>query len=485
MPGARSVGSAACLARVATLAASVSGLVRLVSGSYVGDMVSSLLSGGWGVPGGYIAEPFEFGLVGVGAGEVPGLVREVDAGAAVMLWGLDRDVVADPEDALGFLVRVDLDREGHRPGLAGFLDCRDDVVEAFGEFVVCPSLLGEEVRERLGVLICAHRMATFTRAEGRVIATMYTARRTSSSAHTPMRARVTPRASAVCINAVSFAAEMGEVAVARATPYGEFSVRRRQLSDFLGPRFLLIRPGRGAGSGRTVTAGAFNQNVLCALTEAGLITEAEANLYEVKVGLDEISTQRLLEELGRPGSTTATAPTHRRPPVLTKSTGTTRITPNCRTRTRMIWRAIRGKPILDMTKVHTSPKALALQMGVRVRTATTPHGWSGVCGHGRRLITVRPGLAPIQLDCTLMHELGHAHFGHTGVTGKQELLANSWAAHRLIGFESLLECAVLEQTKSAVAVTLGVLLSVLDVYLQTLTMTQLQELRSAAVRWAA
>jgi hypothetical protein len=124
-------------------------------------------------------------------------------------------------------------------------------------------------------------------------------------------------------------------------------------------------------------------------------------------------------------------------------------------------------------------------MGVRVRTAVTPHGWWGVYDHPRRLITLRPGLAPIQLDCTLMHELGHAHYGHTGVSGKQELLANRWAAHRLIDFESLLECAVLEQTKGAVAATLGVLPSVLDVYLQTLTMTQLQELRSAAVRRAA
>jgi hypothetical protein len=46
-------------------------------------------------------------------------------------------------------------------------------------------------------------------------------------------------------------------------------------------------------------ARAFNQNVLHALAEAGLITEAEADLHEVKIGLDEISTQRLLEELAR------------------------------------------------------------------------------------------------------------------------------------------------------------------------------------------
>ncbi|MDN4644978.1 helix-turn-helix domain-containing protein [Arthrobacter sp. PsM3] len=46
-------------------------------------------------------------------------------------------------------------------------------------------------------------------------------------------------------------------------------------------------------------ARAFNQNVLHALAEAELITEDEADLHEVKVGLDEISTQRLLEELAR------------------------------------------------------------------------------------------------------------------------------------------------------------------------------------------
>lgn len=46
-------------------------------------------------------------------------------------------------------------------------------------------------------------------------------------------------------------------------------------------------------------ARAFNQNVLHALAEAGLITEAEADLHEVKIGLDEVSTQQLLEELAR------------------------------------------------------------------------------------------------------------------------------------------------------------------------------------------
>lgn len=46
-------------------------------------------------------------------------------------------------------------------------------------------------------------------------------------------------------------------------------------------------------------ARAFHQNVLHALAEAELITDEEADLREVKIGLDEISTQRLLEELAR------------------------------------------------------------------------------------------------------------------------------------------------------------------------------------------
>jgi transcriptional regulator with XRE-family HTH domain len=46
-------------------------------------------------------------------------------------------------------------------------------------------------------------------------------------------------------------------------------------------------------------ARAFHENVLLALAEAELITDDEADLHEVKVGLEDISTQRLLEELAR------------------------------------------------------------------------------------------------------------------------------------------------------------------------------------------
>jgi hypothetical protein len=44
-------------------------------------------------------------------------------------------------------------------------------------------------------------------------------------------------------------------------------------------------------------ARAFHQNVLLALTEAELITDEEANLHEVRIGVEDMSTRQLLEEL--------------------------------------------------------------------------------------------------------------------------------------------------------------------------------------------
>lgn len=46
-------------------------------------------------------------------------------------------------------------------------------------------------------------------------------------------------------------------------------------------------------------ARAFHQNVLHALAEAELISDTEASLHEVKIGIEDLSTQQLLEELAR------------------------------------------------------------------------------------------------------------------------------------------------------------------------------------------
>ena len=44
---------------------------------------------------------------------------------------------------------------------------------------------------------------------------------------------------------------------------------------------------------------AFNQNVLKALVESELITDDEADLHEVRIGVEDMTTQQLLEELAR------------------------------------------------------------------------------------------------------------------------------------------------------------------------------------------
>lgn len=44
-------------------------------------------------------------------------------------------------------------------------------------------------------------------------------------------------------------------------------------------------------------ARAFHQNVLLALAEAELITDEEAGLHEVRIGVEDMTTHQLLEEL--------------------------------------------------------------------------------------------------------------------------------------------------------------------------------------------
>lgn len=79
-----------------------------------------------------------------------------------------------------------------------------------------------------------------------------------------------------------------------------------------------------------------------------------------------------------------------------------------------------------------------------------------------------------------MHELGHAHYGHVGVTPKQELLANRWAAYRLIQYDELRALAGSGLSIPEVALHLGVLPEVVRVYLKTLNFAELEGLKQAA-----
>lgn len=80
-----------------------------------------------------------------------------------------------------------------------------------------------------------------------------------------------------------------------------------------------------------------------------------------------------------------------------------------------------------------------------------------------------------------MHELGHAAYGHEGVSGKQELLANRWAAHRLLTLDAVRESAGLGLSMGEVAGSLDVLPEVLKTYLQLLTLKQLSAVRESAL----
>ncbi|RRJ85947.1 hypothetical protein EG850_11210 [Gulosibacter macacae] len=51
---------------------------------------------------------------------------------------------------------------------------------------------------------------------------------------------------------------------------------------------------------------------------------------------------------------------------------------------------------------------------------------------GSDRILIRTGLTPIEERSVLTHELGHRHYGHYCSSPRAELLADRWAARRLI-----------------------------------------------------
>ena len=109
---------------------------------------------------------------------------------------------------------------------------------------------------------------------------------------------------------------------------------------------------------------------------------------------------------------------------------------------------------------------LALEVGVRVRTAPVPPGLWGLYDHAHKLITIKPGLGRSQYNYALAHELGHAHFGHHGHHPKHERIADKWAARRLINFDNLLEHSRASMDSLTVAANLGVLPEVLETYVE-------------------
>jgi hypothetical protein len=120
-------------------------------------------------------------------------------------------------------------------------------------------------------------------------------------------------------------------------------------------------------------------------------------------------------------------------------------------------------------RIQRKPDAYVRALGVTVRIGWVPVGAWGTYDAELHLITLKPGLAPLQMLCTLMHELGHAAHKHHGTSAKQEREADEWAAVRLISKRDFIDAALVEDCAVGMAHRLGVLPEVVLHYVNTLT----------------
>jgi len=122
-----------------------------------------------------------------------------------------------------------------------------------------------------------------------------------------------------------------------------------------------------------------------------------------------------------------------------------------------------------MMRMPKIPEAYARALGVHVRYGWVPDGLWGTYDADLHIITLKRGLAPTQLLCTLMHELGHAAYRHTGTTPRYEREANYWAAVRLISKQDFVDAILVDNNAVAIAHRLGVLPDVVEHYIDALT----------------
>lgn len=122
-----------------------------------------------------------------------------------------------------------------------------------------------------------------------------------------------------------------------------------------------------------------------------------------------------------------------------------------------------------MIRIPRTPDSYVRELGVRVRFGWVADGAWGSYDADLHVITLRPGLGPLQLLCTLMHELGHAAYRHHGRSAKQEREANAWAAVRLISKKDFIDAYLERQDALGIAHRLGVLPDVVEHYITALS----------------
>lgn len=129
-----------------------------------------------------------------------------------------------------------------------------------------------------------------------------------------------------------------------------------------------------------------------------------------------------------------------------------------------------------MIRIPRTPDSYARELGVRIRFGWVPDGAWGSYDADLHLITLRAGLGPLQLLCTLMHELGHAAHRHRGRGRRQEREADTWAAVRLISKKDFIDAYLERQDAVGIAHRLGVLPDVVEHYITALSKAERESL---------
>lgn len=114
-------------------------------------------------------------------------------------------------------------------------------------------------------------------------------------------------------------------------------------------------------------------------------------------------------------------------------------------------------------------ETLVGELGVTVETGDLPNGWWGAYCHHDRTIILRPNLGGIQGPSVLMHELGHAYYGHSRSGPTEEREASLWAARRLITLKQFIAACQVADTAHGIAHVLGVLPRDVSNYVESLT----------------
>lgn len=108
--------------------------------------------------------------------------------------------------------------------------------------------------------------------------------------------------------------------------------------------------------------------------------------------------------------------------------------------------------------------AIAAEFGLRVRVATITPGVRGFNDHSTKTIYISRRLTPVEMLCTLAHELGHYFHGHECSGSREEDQANNYACRALITPEAYAAAERLYPHVIAIADELGVTVEMVEHY---------------------